>query len=273
MWYYEKDGTKCGPVSGGAVRRLFAERAIDANTKVWSPEQKIWLRYADSSLSQSSENRDRIFELKKYTYPLRALLASLAVCVGLKTFFLCQTLGMHKVYVAAKTPAERLETTIQSSEIGKLESLSALAIFALLCAAAFAVFKWLGFVSKYARRMSPSYEFSESANWLFFIPLANLLAPQKIAASLVNASQDKRHTGVWDFCVLTLWKFFWPAAIVLVAAANYLIPSRCAPFEIEPYIYARILVQAVYISTILLTLGVVSTVFRLQLAYFKRRMR
>lgn len=68
-------------------------------------------------------------------------------------------------------------------------------------------------------------------------------------------------------------KFFWPAAIVLVAAANYLIPSRCAPFEIEPYIYARILVQAVYISTILLTLGVVSTVFRLQLAYFKRRMR
>lgn len=273
MWYYEKDGTKCGPVSSGAVRKLFADRAIDANTKVWSPEQKIWLRYADSALSQSSGIGDRIIGLEKYTYPLRALLAALAVCVGLKTFFLCQTLAMYKEYVAAKTPAERLETTIQSAEIGRLESLSTLAVFALLCATAYAGFKWLGFVSKYARRISPSYEFSEAANWLFFIPLANLLAPQKIAGALVRASQGKRHTGVWDFCVLTLWKFFWPAAIVLVATANYLIPSKCAPFEIEPYIFARILVQAVYISTILLTIGVVSTVFRLQCEYSKRRAR
>lgn len=273
MWYYEKDGTKCGPVSSGAVRRLFAERAIDANTKVWSPEQKIWLRYADSALSQNSGNGNRTFELKKYTYPLRALLASLATCVGLKTFFLCKTLGMYKLFVAAKNPAERLETTIQSTEIGRLESLATLAVFALLCASAYAGFKWLWLVSRYARRISPSYEFSESANWLFFIPLANLLAPQKIAEALVRASQNKRHTSVWDFCVITLWKFFWPAAIVLVAAANYLIPSRCAPFEIEPYIYARILVHAVYISAILLTIGFVSTVFRLQCAYFKRRAR
>lgn len=271
MWYYEKDGTKCGPVSSGAIRRLFAERTIDANTNVWSPEQKVWLRYADSALSKNPENKNRIFELKKYTYPLRALLASLAACLGLKTFFLFQALGVYKIYVAAKTPVEKLETSIQSAEIGRFESLSTLAVFALLCASAFAGFKWLGIVAKYARRMSPSYEFSEAANWLFFVPLVNLLAPQKIAGALVRASQDKRHTGVWDFCVLSLWKFFWPAALVLLATANYLIPSRCAPFEIEPYIYARILVQSVYIAAILLTIGVVSSVFRLQCAYFRRR--
>ena len=50
MWYYVKDGRKVGPISDAAMMGLVSSGKVGRQTKVWTPHQKDWCAFEQSSL-------------------------------------------------------------------------------------------------------------------------------------------------------------------------------------------------------------------------------
>lgn len=274
MWYYVKDGQKVGPISDAAMMGLVSSGKVGGQTKVWTPHQKDWCAFEQSSLCRrmsSVRSSRHLVQLDKITHVFRALMVVLVVCLGYQIFFQNETLDSYSGFLNVSDAADRLEVSLVCAENAMLNRLISLIIFGLFAATAVCGFKWMKSAATVSKLISKRFPYSVAmATWSFFIPILNLIVPYGIVMHMLASSMKGRRFGVWHFTLVFMWGVFWFASLVFLFASTYLIPSKCPSELIVPFYHAKIFVSSVYVIAVLITLAIVSAIYSYQRNYLKR---
>ena len=273
MWYYVKDGRKVGPISDAAMVGLVSSGKVGRQTKVWTPHQKDWCAFEQSSLflrMSSVRSSRHLVQLDKITHVFRALMVVLVVCLGYQIFFQNETLDSYSSFLTVSNAVDRLEVSLLCAENAMLNRLISLIIFGLFVATAVCGFKWMKSAATVSKLISKRFPYSVAmATWSFFIPILNLIVPYGIVMHTFASSMKGRRFGVWHFTLVFMWGVFWFASLAFLFASTYLIPSKCPSELIVPFYHAKIFVSSVYAIAVLITLAIVSAIYSYQRNYLK----
>lgn len=273
MWYYVKDSQKVGPVSDAAMMALVSSGKIGKKTKVWTPHQKDWCDFEQSSLCRrmsSARSCRHLVQLDKITYVFRSLMVVLVVCLGYQIFFQTETLESYSGFLNVSDAAGRLEVSLVCAENAMLNRLISLIIFGLFVTTAVCGFKWMKSAATVSKLVSKRFPYSVAmATWSFFIPILNLIVPYGVVMHTLASSMKGRRFGVWHFTLVFMWGVFWFVSLVFLFASIFLIPSKCPSELIAPFYHAKIFVSSVYAVAVLITLAIVSAIYSYQRNYLK----
>ena len=270
MWYYSKDGKeKRGPISDAAVAVFYKRGEINRATQMWSPSQKQWKPLAETSIYKKikkGRTSQHLLELQKNTRLLRSFLVSLLLCIAGTVYFRYNNILEFLNYLSLEGSVDKVDMAITSTENALMQNLISFILLVLFAFVSFYIFKWAKSVIVNAKLLSKRFSYNINfAALSFIIPIVNIFIPHKVLSESFRATLMalKKRVRVRYILLLFTWQIFWAISGMMMIIA-LILPTNCTIDLFMPLFIVRILFNLTYITTIILTLMVVTILYRMQ---------
>lgn len=271
MWYYSKDGKeKKGPISDAAVAIFYKRGQINKSTQMWSPEQKQWKPFNETSIYnkiRKGRTSQHLLELQKNTKLLRSFLTSLLVCLVASVYFKYDNILEFLNFLALDGVIDKVEMMIKSTENALTQKLISFILLVLFVFSSYYLFRWVKSSVINAKLFAKRFSFHTNfAAMSLLIPVLNIFIPQKVLSEAYRATLKslRKRVRVRYILLLFTWQIFWAISAFMLAISLFILPQSCPMDFFMPLFMIRILFNLTYIVTIALTLCVVTILYNMQ---------